>query len=56
MIITPDEDNKLLQASAVQIDKITTVRRGKVGDRIGYVDAVTMAKVDRALATFLRLL
>jgi mRNA interferase MazF len=42
-------------ASQVMVDKATTVRRSKIGARIGQLDEQTMRAVDRALRDFLGL-
>jgi len=54
--IAPKPENGLRLASRIMIDKATTVPRDRLGERIGRVDAATMAAVDLALARFLGLL
>ena len=49
----PEAANGLRRPSQVMVDKATTVPRGKIGQRIGSVDATTLARVSRALAAFL---
>jgi mRNA interferase MazF len=44
--------NGLKLASQVQIDKVMTVSREKVGPAFGRLDDATMVKVNRALAVF----
>ena len=51
--IAPTHENGLREISHIMIDKAVTVRRTKVGRRIGRVDDETMRRVDRALARFL---
>lgn len=41
--------------SQIMVDKATTVPRGKIGPRIGRVNAHTMQAVDQALRAFLDL-
>jgi mRNA interferase MazF len=41
--------------SQVMVDKAATVPRGKIGARIGRVDAATMRSIDRSLRGFLEL-
>jgi mRNA interferase MazF len=53
--IRPDRDNGLRRPSHVMIDKAVTAPRGKIGQRIGRLDADTMGSVDAALARFLGL-
>lgn len=43
----------LRKPSHVMVDKITTVQRAKIGQRIGSLDAATLQEVDRALSAFL---
>jgi mRNA interferase MazF len=49
------EETGLRVPSEIQIDKIMTVPREKVGPRIGALDEVTMQLVDQALGRFLGL-
>ena len=51
--VEPEAANGLRRPSQVMVDKATTVPRGKIGQRIGSVDATTLARVSRALAAFL---
>jgi len=51
--VEPGEETGLRIASEVQVDKIMTVPRGKIGPRLGSVDDGTMRRVDEALARFL---
>ncbi|MGC2112339.1 MAG: type II toxin-antitoxin system PemK/MazF family toxin [Candidatus Korobacteraceae bacterium] len=45
----------LRKVSQVMVDKITTVPRSKVGQRIGSVEAITLHAVNRAIKGFLDL-
>jgi len=47
--LAPDADNGLSTASQIQVDKIMTVRREKIGAPIGCLDELTMLQVNRAL-------
>ncbi len=51
--IEPTPESGLRRRSQIMIDKATTVRRGKIGQRVGRVDNDTMRAVDGALARFL---
>ena len=53
--IEPTRENGLRETSHIMIDKAVSVRRPKIGRRIGRVDPATMRRVDRALARFLGL-
>lgn len=48
-------DTGLRSASQVMIDKVTTIRRDRIGQRIGHVDDATLGQAARALARFLGL-
>src|SRR3954464_11183796 len=47
--VEPGDENGLRTRSQIMIDKATTVRRDKIGQRIGCADIDTMQKVDEAL-------
>ena len=53
--LEPTGDNGLLKQSQILIDKILTVGRSKVAQRIGALDDETLRRVDKALAVFLGL-
>jgi mRNA interferase MazF len=53
--IEPTRQNGLRETSRIMVDKAVTVRRRRIGGRIGRVDDDTMRQVDRALARFLGL-
>lgn len=46
-------ENALQKASQVMIDKAVTVRRDKLGQVMGRIDANTLVEVERCLAVFL---
>ncbi len=50
--VNPGPDNGLRSISQVQIDKIVSVPRERVGSVIGRLDDATMLKVNRSLAVF----
>ena len=47
--------NGLRDISSLMVDKITTVRRSKLGERIGRLSSEDMVRLDRALVVFLGL-
>ena len=51
--VEPDEETGLRVSSEVQIDKVMTVPRQRIGPRIGAVDEGTLRRVDEALGRFL---
>jgi mRNA interferase MazF len=53
--VQPTHQTGLKSASQVMVDKISTVSRARIGERIGQVDSATMRQVDAALAAFLGL-
>ena len=52
LTVEPVAANGLKQTSQVQIDKVMTVLREKVGPSFGRLDDAAMVKVNRALAVF----
>ena len=52
LTVEPAANNGLKQTSQVQIDKVMTVLREKVGPSFGRLDDAMMVKVNRALAVF----
>lgn len=55
LIVDPDDLNGLRQASSLMVDKITTVRRAALGDRIGRLADEDMVRLGRAALVFLGL-
>lgn len=53
MTIQPTDDNGLQKPSQVMVDKIMTVRRDKIGETFGHLNASDMVALDRLLAVFL---
>ena len=51
--VDPSPDNGLRRVSQVQVDKVLTVARERVGATIGRLDDATMLKVNRSLAVFI---
>lgn len=54
--VTPSAENGLRGPSRLMADKITTVPKVKLGARIGRLDARDMARLNRAILTFLNLI
>jgi len=50
--VAPSEGNGLRRASQIMVDKIVTMRREKVGARIGALDEATLTRLNRSLAVF----
>ncbi len=53
--INPSEQNGLSKVSQAMVDKITTVRRDKIGGTFGCIDRSKMIEVERCVAVFLGL-
>jgi mRNA interferase MazF len=53
--VTPSARNRLLAASRLMVDKITTVPKSKIGRQIGRLDDEDMLRLNRALLVFLGL-
>jgi mRNA interferase MazF len=53
--VASSELSGLAQDSDIMIDKLTTVRRSNVHDRVGRLAAEQLAEVERCLMTFLGL-
>ena len=53
--IEPDESNGVRKRSRVMVDKITTVPRARLGDRVGRLADDDLTRVDRAILVFLGL-
>lgn len=53
LTVEPTAENGLKHESQIQIDKVMTVLRGKLGPVFGRLDDAAMLKVNRALALFM---
>lgn len=51
--VQPNVENGLQKPSQVMVDKAMTVKRDKVGQAFGRIDADAMVEVERCLAVFL---
>jgi mRNA interferase MazF len=51
--VTPDETNGLREPSNLMVDRITTVPRVKLGERIGRLGDDDMVRLGRAVIVFL---
>ena len=51
--VAPNAGNGLQKPSQVMVDKAMTVKRDKVGQAFGRIDADAMIEVERCLAVFL---
>ena len=55
LAIEPDEQNGLRLTSRLMVDKITTVPKSRLGERIGHLPAPELVRLNRAMAVFLGL-
>jgi len=55
ILIEPSASNGLRSSCRVMVDKILTIRKRKLGYRIGRLEDKDIARLDRAIATFLGL-
>lgn len=53
MALSASTGTGISEDSFIMIDKITTVRRSSVGERVGRLDAAAMLELERRLVTFL---
>jgi mRNA interferase MazF len=53
LIIEPSERNVLTAASSLMVDQLTTVRRTRLGERIGVLDDADVVRLNRATVVFL---
>lgn len=55
VLVMPTPKNGLNGRSWVMVDKVVTMRRERVGERLGEMEAEDMERLDRALLVFLGL-
>jgi mRNA interferase MazF len=55
LLVQPDQVNGLHQPSSLTVDKITTVPKSKLGERIGGLGDDDMVRLGRAIMVFLGL-
>lgn len=53
MPIQPNESNRLRSACRLMVDKITTVPKSKIGDRVGRLEDEDIVRLNRAILVFL---
>ena len=53
--VTPSESNGLRSVSRIMVDKITTVSKERIGERIGYLDDADVTRLNRAVMVFIGL-
>lgn len=55
LVVEPNEGNGLKARSRLMVDKITTVPRAKLGERVGRLDDADVVRLNRAVVVFLGL-
>jgi mRNA interferase MazF len=55
LAVEPSDGNGLERQSRLMVDKITTVPKSKVGERVGRLDDADMLRLNRAALVFLGL-
>jgi mRNA interferase MazF len=55
LVVEPSPQNGLRETSGLMVDKVTTVRRSKLGERVGRLASEDMVRLERALLVFLGL-
>jgi mRNA interferase MazF len=50
LTVDPTKSNGLRSVSQIMVDKVTAVRREKIGKAVGRLDDATMIRVNRAIA------
>ena len=53
LTVEPDEGNGLAARSRIMVDKVTTVRRTKLGEKVGALHDADVLRLNRALVVFL---
>jgi len=53
LAVEPEPGNGLVVPSRIMVDKVTTVRRGRLGVRVGVLDDANVLRLNRALVVFL---
>lgn len=53
LAIEPDQGNGLDAPSRIMVDKVTTVRRTRLGGKVGVLDDASVLRLNRALVVFL---
>ena len=55
LTVDPTNSNGLRSVSQIMVDKVTAIRRDKIGKAVGRLDDATMMRVNRAIALWLGL-
>ncbi len=55
LLVAPSDRNGLRSASRLMVDKLTTISRERLGERIGRLDEGDVVRLNRAILVFLGL-
>ncbi len=55
LAVTPSDRNRLSSVSRLMVDKLTTVSKDRIGERIGRLDDADVVRLNRAIVVFLGL-
>ncbi len=55
LAVTPSDRNRLRSVSRLMVDKLTTVSKDRIGERIGRLDDADVVRLNRAIVVFLGL-
>jgi mRNA interferase MazF len=55
LLIKPSDANGLRSASRLMVDKVTTIAKSKLGERVGRIEDADMLRLNQALLVFLGL-
>ena len=55
LVVIPGERNGLRATCRLMVDKITTVPKSKIGERVGRLDDADIVRLNRAVLVFLGL-
>lgn len=55
LLVSADDETGIRDPSRLKVDKITTVARSKLGERVGRLSDEDMVRLDRAILVFLGL-
>ena len=55
LLVEADDETGIRQPSRLMVDKVTTIARSKLGERVGRLSDEDMVRLDRALLVFLGL-
>ncbi len=55
LLVAADDETAIGEPSRLMVDKMTTIARSKLGERVGWLSDEDMVRLDRAMLVFLGL-